>query len=138
MRYSALLALAALLPAGGAIAETLPLRVGPHAFHSEVAATPARRAQGLMGRTHLAADAAMLFVFDAPGRHCFWMRDTPLPLSIAFADARGRIVTLADMQPHSDALHCPDTDARYALEVPQGEFRRRGIAAGAQMDGLPQ
>ncbi len=138
MRYSALLALAALLPAGGAIAETLPLRVGPHAFHSEVAATPARRAQGLMGRTHLAADAAMLFVFDAPGRHCFWMRDTPLPLTIAFIDAAGRIVAFADMTPRSEVLHCPPTDIRYALEVRQGEFGRRGIRPGTTVDGLPR
>jgi len=147
MRYSALLragrygALAALVScAAGAAANdaSLPLRIGPHVFQVEVAATPQQRERGLMGRTRLPADGGMLFVFGHAARHCFWMRNTPLPLSIAFADDRGRIVTLADMQPHSDALHCPGTDARYALEVPQGEFRRRDIAAGAQIDGLPQ
>jgi uncharacterized membrane protein (UPF0127 family) len=136
MRCSRLILLAALL-AGPTIADTLPLRVGPHAFQAEVAATPAQRARGLMGRTHLAADAAMLFVFEAPGRHCFWMRDTPLPLSIAFVDAAGRIVGLADMTPRSDAQHCPGTDVRYALEVRQGEFQRRGIRPGMPVEGLP-
>ena len=91
-----------------------------------------------MGRTHLPADGGMLFVFERPGRHCFWMRDTPLPLSIAFIDAAGRIVSLADMQPRSETLHCPGTDVRYALEVRQGEFQRRGIALHAQVDGLPR
>jgi uncharacterized membrane protein (UPF0127 family) len=138
MRCSAAFALTALLLAGSAVAETLPLRVGPHAFHGEVASTPAARARGLMGRTHLAADAAMLFVFEAPGRHCFWMRDTPLPLSIAFVDGSGRIVALADMAPRSEARHCPPVDIRYALEVRQGEFQRRGIRAGTTIDGLPR
>ncbi len=138
MRCRTLLALAALLPAGGAVAGTLPLRVGLHAFHTEVAATPAARARGLMGRTHLSADAAMLFVFEAPGRHCFWMRDTPLPLTIAFIDAAGRILAIADMAPRSEAMHCPPGDIRYALEVRQGEFQRRGIRPGTAVDGLPR
>ena len=100
----------------------LPLRIGPHAFEVEVAATPDARGRGLMGRTHLPADGGMLFVFEQPGRHCFWMRDTPLPLSIAFIDSTGRIASLADMQPRTETLHCPSTDVRYALEVRQGEF----------------
>jgi uncharacterized membrane protein (UPF0127 family) len=116
----------------------LPLRIGPHAFQVELAATPQQRQRGLMGRTHLSADGGMLFVFEQPGRHCFWMRDTPLPLSIAFIDSAGRIVSLADMQPRTEALHCPGTDVRYALEVRQGEFQRRGIAPRARVDGLPQ
>ena len=91
-----------------------------------------------MGRTRLDDGAGMLFVFESAARHCFWMRDTPLPLSIAFVDTDGRIVSLADMQPHSETLHCPPTDIRYALEVKQGEFQRRGIAAGTRVDGLPQ
>lgn len=134
------LALVALCSAAGAATSDarLPLRIGPHAFVVEVAATPAARGRGLMGRTHLAADGGMLFVFEQPGRHCFWMRDTPLPLSIAFIDSTGRIASLADMHPRSESLHCPGTDVRYALEVRQGEFQRRGIAARAQVDGLPR
>lgn len=139
MRSSALL-LVALCGTVGA-AETrpgLPLQIGPHAFQVEIAATPQQRQRGLMGRTHLSADRGMLFVFEQPGRHCFWMRDTPLPLSIAFIDSAGRIAGLADMQPRSDSLHCPDADVRYALEVRQGEFQRRGIGRDARVDGLPR
>jgi len=119
-------------------AASLPLRIGPHAFQVEVAATEPQRQRGLMGRTHLAADGGMLFVFEQPGRHCFWMRDTPLPLSIAFIDSTGHIASLADMQPRSEALHCPTEEVRYALEVRQGEFQRRGITTRTQVDGLPR
>ena len=133
----ALLLLCAVASAAGGDAR-VPLHIGPHAFRVEVAATAQQRQHGLMGRTHLPADGGMLFVFEHPGRHCFWMRDTPLPLSIAFIDAGGRIVGLADMQPRSETQHCPGTDVRYALEVRQGEFQRRGIAPRAQVGGLPQ
>jgi len=116
----------------------LPLHIGPHAFQVEVAATPSERRRGLMGRTHLPADGGMLFVFEQSGRHCFWMRDTPLPLSVAFIDSTGRVASLTDMQPRTEMLHCPNTDVRYALEVRQGEFQRRGITVRTQVDGLPQ
>jgi len=135
-------ALALLAIGGAAVAADsdarLPLRIGPHAFQVEVAATEPQRQHGLMGRTYLPADGGMLFVFEQPGRHCFWMRDTPLPLSIAFIDAAGRIASLADMQPRSETLHCPNTDIRYALEVRQGEFQRRGVTPTMRVDGLPQ
>lgn len=114
------------------------LRVGPHVFAVEVAATPRARQRGLMGRTHVPADGGMLFVFEQPGRHCFWMRDTPLPLSIAFIDAAGRIAGLADMAARSETPHCPSRDIRYALEVRQGEFLRRGIKPPMRVDGLPR
>lgn len=138
MRCSSALALVVVCGSAAASDSRLPLRIGPHAFQVEVAATAQQRQRGLMGRTHLAADGGMLFVFEQPGRHCFWMRDTPLPLSIAFIDTTGRIAGLADMQPRSEALHCPATEVRHALEVRQGEFRRRGIAPGARVDGLPR
>lgn len=135
-------ALALIVLCGGASGAgndtSLPLRIGPHAFQVELATTPPQRERGLMGRKQLAANGGMLFVFESAGRHCFWMRNTPLPLSIAFVDAGGRIVSLADMQPHSETLHCPPADIRFALEVAQGEFRRRGIAAGTRVDGLPR
>ncbi|HEX7971040.1 MAG TPA: DUF192 domain-containing protein [Thiobacillus sp.] len=134
-------ALALIVLCGGASAAEngarLPLRIGPHVFQVEVAATEPQRRHGLMGRTYLPVDGGMLFVFEQPDRHCFWMRDTPLPLSIAFIDPAGRIAGLADMQPRSETLHCPSADVRYALEVRQGEFQRRGIAVRAQVEGLP-
>lgn len=115
-----------------------PLRIGTHTFHVEVAATPQQRERGLMGRSRLPENGGMLFVFDYSGRHCFWMRNTPLPLSIAFIDDAGRIANLADMQPHTETLHCPASAIRYALEVSQGGFQQRGIVPGARVDGLPQ
>lgn len=148
MRFSAFIgnsrcsAFALLLPsavAGAAGGDArVPLRIGPHAFQVEVAATPTQRQQGLMGRTYLPADGGMLFVFERAGRHCFWMRDTPLPLTIAFIDPAGRIARFDDMQPRSETPHCPDAAVRYALEVRQGEFQRRGIALRAQVKGLPE
>jgi len=134
------LALAAVLSSACAAENDVqqPLRIGPHTFQVEVAATPQQRERGLMGRTRLSENGGMLFVFDDTGRHCFWMRNTPLPLSIAFIDDAGRIVNLAEMQPHTDTLHCPASAIRYALEVPQGGFQQRGIGPGAQVDGLRQ
>ena len=118
--------------------EQIPLHIGQHIFQVEVAATQQQREHGLMQRDALPANGGMLFVFERAGRHCFWMRNTPLPLSIAFADIDGRIVQLDDMQPHTDAFHCANVDTRYALEVSQGGFQRRGIVPGDQITGLPR
>ena len=115
----------------------LPLRIGQHAFQVEIAATPQQREHGLMDRTQLPANGGMLFVFERAARHCFWMHNTPLPLSIAFIDDTGIIANLADMQAQTDTLHCPTTEVRYALEIAQGGFQQRGIAAGARVNGLP-
>lgn len=118
--------------------ELTELHVGAHTLQIEIAATAAARQRGLMGRTHLPADHGMLFVFEVAGKPCFWMRDTPLPLSIAFIDASGRVTDLADMQPRTDTLHCPQVDVRYALEIAQGSFLRASLAPGAQVQGLPR
>ena len=115
----------------------LPLAIGKQVFQVELAATPGERERGLMGRTRLAADGGMLFKFETAAAHCFWMRNTPLPLSIAFVDRRGRIVNIADMQAQTDTLHCAAAEVPYALEVAQGQFARHGIAVGAQVTGLP-
>ncbi|MGV8990390.1 MAG: DUF192 domain-containing protein [Thiobacillus sp.] len=139
-RRASVLALAVIMSSACA-AETdgqQPIRIGPHTFQVEIAATSQQRERGLMGRTRLPENGGMLFVFDTTRRHCFWMRNTPLPLSIAFIDEAGRISNIADMQPHTDTLHCPTIAIRYALEVAQGKFAQRGIIAGGQVDGLPQ
>jgi uncharacterized membrane protein (UPF0127 family) len=96
-------------------------------IQAEVARTPQARATGLMGRLELAQDSGMLFVFDAPERICMWMRNTPLPLSVAFLDERGVIVNIENMKPLSDTVHCAKSEARYALEMTQGWFVNRGI-----------
>ncbi|MCA1978155.1 MAG: DUF192 domain-containing protein [Thiobacillus sp.] len=135
-RFSLLL-LSLLVPAAHAGGD-ITLVVGNQALQAEVAATPEARQRGLMGRTHLAADRGMLFVFDTPGRYCFWMRDTPLPLAIAFIDADGRVIQRADMQPRSETPHCPPAEVRYALEIAQGSHLRAALAPGARVTGLPR
>ncbi len=105
--------------------------------HVEIAATEPARRLGLMHRKSLLQDHGMLFVFDHPDIHCFWMKNTPLPLSIAFIDATGRIVNITDMQPFNEASHCPPAPIVYALEMQQGWFAANNISSGMQVDGLP-
>jgi uncharacterized membrane protein (UPF0127 family) len=96
----------------------------------EIAATDAERETGLMGRTSLSEDAGMLFVFDQDQQLAFWMKDTLIPLSIAYIDGGGRIVDIQDMQPLDETPHTSAAPARYALEVNQGFFAARGIQVG--------
>jgi len=126
--------------AGAGAAGTSPrvtLHAGAHAFDVEIAATPQQRQLGLMGRKHLADGAGMLFTFEQRDRHCFWMKNTLVPLSIAFLADDGTMVHIADMQPQSLDLHCPPTAVRYALEVRQGGFSARGLRAGSRVTGGP-
>ncbi len=127
-----LLALAGTVRADGALPK-LTLDVGGRHARVEVAATEAARRQGLMHRRRLAADEGMLFVFDLPAIHCMWMKNTHIPLSVAFADGEGVIINIADMAPNSTDSHCARAPARYALEMPQGWFRRHGIGPGAEI-----
>jgi len=127
----------ATLSAQGRLLPTATLHLAGIPAYVEVAATPEVRNRGLMFRQSLPPDHGMLFVFDNETTTCFWMRNTPLPLSIAFIDKTGRIINLRDMQPHSEADHCPDRPMRYALEMPQGWFDRYGIKAGTVVEGLP-
>lgn len=113
------------------------LRVGSHEIQAEVAATAAERAQGLMGRTHLAAHQGMLFVFPNVARHAMWMKNTPLPLSAAFIDTTGNIVDIAEMQPYTFTEHAPRKPIKYVLEMNRQWFSRRDIKAGHRIVGLP-
>lgn len=96
----------------------------------EIADTDAERRMGLMGRTALTEGTGMLFVFDAEQPLSFWMKDTLIPLSIAYIDAQGRIVDIQDMQPLDETPHPSAAPAQYALEVNQGYFAARGIQVG--------
>lgn len=96
----------------------------------EIADTDAERQMGLMGRAALAEGTGMLFVFDAEQPRSFWMKDTLIPLSIAYIDAQGRIVDIQDMQPLDETPHPSAAPAQYALEVNQGFFAARGIQVG--------
>ncbi|HMM46766.1 MAG TPA: DUF192 domain-containing protein [Thiobacillaceae bacterium] len=135
-----LAAIATVLAAGAAADAPLPrteLRAGEHRFDVEIAATPSQHAQGLMGRTELADNAGMLFVFKNRGRHCFWMKDTPLPLSVAFLADDGSVVGIEDMQPMTTDSHCAPVPVRYALELRAGALPSRGIGRGARFAGEP-
>jgi uncharacterized membrane protein (UPF0127 family) len=127
------------LLAAPAFAQTLPvleLKAGMHLIRAEVAADFASRAQGLMHRKSLGQNAGMLFVFERAERHCMWMKNTYVALSVAFLDEQGTIINIADMQPHSEQSHCAARPAAYALEMAQGWFAQRGIKPGAKLGGL--
>ncbi|AMD46202.1 DUF192 domain-containing protein [Bordetella holmesii] len=126
--------------AAGPKQDTLPttqLSTGIHVIQAEVADTDAKRRVGLMNRQELPGNSAMLFVFEEPDLQCFWMRNTPLPLSIAFIADDGTISNIEDMAPQTDDPHCSRKPVRYALEMSQGWFAQRGVKAGAKIDGLP-
>ena len=132
-----------LCAAGPAAAQPQPplprvqLQAGIHLIRAEVAADDRSRARGLMFRQSLGPSEGMLFVFEAPGRQCFWMRNTLIPLSIAFIDDDGRIANIEDMQPQTEDSHCSAKPVRYALEMEQGWFRKRGLAGGSKLSGPP-
>jgi uncharacterized membrane protein (UPF0127 family) len=104
---------------------------------AEIAETPQQRMMGLMGRRSLGAGQGMLFVFDTPEVQCFWMKNTPLPLTIAFIGPQGRVVNMADMEPFSEQSHCSREPVRFALEMERGWFRQRGILEGDTVSGGP-
>jgi len=127
--------LTAALPASAAD-KTLQLKIGTHAVNAEVAATMDTRMKGLMHRDKMGKNDGMLFVFDQVGYHGMWMKNTLIPLSVAFLDEQGKILNIADMEPHSEQTHSAAGPARYALEMNVGWFKARNISAGAIVKGL--
>lgn len=99
----------------------------------EVARTRAEKVKGLMGRHSLPEDHGMLFVFTEGERAGFWMKDTQIPLSVAFIAADGTIIDIQDMEPYSLEIHNTEKPYRYGLEVNQGWFRRHNVAVGAKV-----
>jgi uncharacterized protein len=96
----------------------------------EVAKTPEETVLGLMGRKYLGRDEGMLFVFEKEDYHSFWMKDTHIPLSIAFIDKECRIVNMTDMKPLTLEPHPPPQPILYALEMNRGWFSNNGIKVG--------
>jgi uncharacterized membrane protein (UPF0127 family) len=113
------------------------LNAGMHVIRAEVVSDAETRARGLMHRKSLAQNAGMLFIFDEHAVHCMWMKNTLIPLSVAFIDDRGAIVNIADMQPHSEASHCAAQPVKYALEMNRGWFAAKGIKPGSRLSGIP-
>lgn len=139
MMNRSLLGAALALAAVTAAAQNLPvmeLTAGFHRIEAEVAANNAARMQGLMQRKSMPAQRGMLFVFDQDAQHCMWMKNTFLPLSVAFLDAQGRILNIEDMQPQTEDNHCAAKPARYALEMNVGWFAQRGIGRGDRIGGI--
>ena len=114
----------------------VPLSAGIYVIQAEFASTPKQQQIGLMGRTGLPANGGMLFDFGQASLHCMWMRNTLIPLSVAFIDEQGVIANIEDMAPKTEDSHCAARPARYALEMSQGWFAKRGIKAGATVSGL--
>ncbi len=122
-------------------AQSLPsinLQAGIYKIEAEVASTPASRQLGLMHRVYLPTNSGMLFVFENKATHCFWMRNTKIPLAIAFIGDDGKIINIEEMNPMSDANHCPTAPIRYALEMNRGWFSQKGLSAGNVILGIPR
>jgi uncharacterized membrane protein (UPF0127 family) len=102
----------------------------------EIADEPDEQAKGLMARTALGEDRGMLFVFPSEEERSFWMKDTLIPLSIAYMDAEGRIVDIQDMKALDDdpPHYVSAKPARYALEVNKGFFDERGVKVGNRVE----
>jgi uncharacterized membrane protein (UPF0127 family) len=116
----------------------IELKAGMYRIEAELADTPAARQTGLMYRNFMPTNTGMLFVFPEKAIHCFWMRNTKLPLTIAFIDDDGKIVNLSDMEPETQNNHCPRGPVRFALEMNQKWFTQRALGPGTVITGLPK
>ncbi len=140
-----LLAIACVLVSLGGFAQTpggqppLPavqLQTGMFLIKAEVANDYGTRMQGLMMREKMAPNEGMLFVFPGREQQCMWMKNTLLPLSVAFIDEAGTILNIEDMKPKTENSHCSVQPARYALEMNLGWFKGKNIKPGARISGL--
>jgi uncharacterized membrane protein (UPF0127 family) len=131
------IALAALTAHAEPGLKTTQLRIGPHPLKVEVMANDEQRAKGLMFREKLGKNEGMLFIFDEPAYQSMWMKNTLIPLSVAFLDAQGRILNILDMQPQTLDAHTSAGPAVYAIETNKGWFAERKVQAGDRVTGLP-
>lgn len=116
----------------------ISLNAGIHVIRAEVAASDADRQQGLMFREKMGPNEGMVFLFAGPASVCMWMKNTLIPLSVAFLDENGKIVNIEDMQPQTTDSHCAKRPIRYALEMNQGWFRQKNLKPGSIIEGLPR
>jgi uncharacterized protein len=140
LALTALAAHAQDMPAGAKQPGDFPrtkLTAGMFVIDAAVAATDADREQGLMYRTKLAPNEGMLFVFNERAVHCFWMKNTLIPLSIAFIRADGTVTDIDEMAAETENNHCPRNNGVYALEMSKGWFSSKGIQPGMKIEGLP-
>ncbi len=114
----------------------MELTAGFYRIEAEVAADQENRMTGLMHRRSMGPQQGMLFVFPQVAIHCMWMRNTFIPLSVAFLDERGQILNIEDMAPQTEDNHCAARPARFALEMNKGWFAQKGIKPGMKLNGI--
>ena len=114
----------------------IDLAIGLFRIDAEVAANQADRTLGLMNRRSMATNRGMLFVFANADQHCMWMRNTLIPLSVAFMDRDGRILNIENMQANTDDSHCASAPATFALEMNQHWFAEKELKTGMIIRGL--
>ena len=136
---------ALLLAAAPALAQEQPqmnlprvkLASGMHQIDAQLASTHEQRMTGLMWRKEMPQHEGMLFAFEQPSQQCFWMKNTLLPLAIAFVADDGTIVNIDEMKPQTLESHCSTKPVRYVLEMNTGWFAKKGIKAGSKLTGQP-
>ncbi|MFS2114284.1 DUF192 domain-containing protein [Herbaspirillum frisingense] len=117
---------------------TTQLNIGIHLIKAEVAQSEAEREQGLMFRDKMGDNEGMLFLFGQPAGVCMWMKNTLIPLSVAFMDEKGVIINIEEMKEQTLDSHCAKRAAVYALEMNKGWFKQKNIKPGTKIEGLPQ
>jgi uncharacterized membrane protein (UPF0127 family) len=113
------------------------LNAGIYVIKAEVASTPAQREQGLMFRDRLGQNDGMVFLFNEPETVCMWMKNTLIPLSVAFMDESGTVINVEEMKAQTLNSHCAKKAATYALEMNPGWFAKKNIKPGSVIEGLP-
>lgn len=122
-------------PSGPQRLPTTSLTAGMHVIKAEVAQSPREHQIGLMWRTSMGANEGMIFVFPQEAKQCFWMKNTLIPLAIAFVADDGRIVNIDEMQAQTEQSHCSTEPVRFVLEMNKGWFSKKGLKAGDKLGG---
>ena len=135
---SCLLFLASLPLLADVTFKTSQVKVAGHPLKVELAIEEPQRLQGLMYRKALGKEDGMLFIFDEPGYHSIWMKNTLIPLSVAFVDKDGVILNIADMEPQTLDSHMAAGPAVYAIETNKGWYADKKVKAGDKVTGLPK
>ena len=134
----ALLIAAAIAAQADAGLRTTQIKVGPHPLKVEIAQSDSEREKGLMFRRSMGANEGMLFIFAEPAYHSMWMKNTLIPLSVAFVDREGVILNILDMEPQTLDTHMSAGPSIYAIETNKGWFAQKKIKAGDKVTGLPR
>jgi uncharacterized membrane protein (UPF0127 family) len=135
---SCLLFLASLPLAADVTFKTSQIKVAGHPLKVELAIEEPQRLQGLMYRKTLGKEDGMLFIFDEPGYHSMWMKNTLIPLSVAYVDKDGVILNILDMEPQTLDSHTAAGPAVYAIETNKGWYADKKVKAGDKVTGLPK